>query len=154
MKKRFCRIAALGGSSLILALAMLLFAAPGSFGQPQQTPLETAENVRIRVPPAGRWVHNYSLTANTARMLTVPGWANYVNISPGVPGTIIWVNWTTPITAVPSGDVTDGTGAVANTGVRYIGPIGDISPAPAAPPIQTFWVISGTSQEISVECWR
>jgi len=55
---------------------------------------------------------------------------------------------------VPSGDVTDGTGAVANTGVRYIGPIGDISPAPAAPPIQTFWVISGTSQEISVECWR
>ena len=154
MKKRFCRIAALGGSSLILALAMLLFAAPVSFGQPQQAPLETAENVRIRVPPAGRWVHDYNLTANTARMITVPGWANYVNISPGVPGTTIWVNWTPTMTAVPSGDFTDATGAVANSGVRYIGPIGDISPAPAVPSIQTFRLISGTSQEISVECWR
>ena len=85
-------------------------------------------------------------------MITVPGWANYVNISPSVPGTTIWVNWTTPIPAVPSGDVTDCSGAVANSGVRYIGPIGDISPAPAVPAIQTFWVISGTSQEISVEC--
>jgi len=37
-------------------------------------------------------------------------------------------------------------------GVRYIGLIGDISPALVAPSIQTFFVISGTSQEISVEC--
>jgi len=154
MKNSFCKTAALGGSILIPILALLLFAAPASWGAPQQTPLETAQNVRIKVPPAGRWVHNYSLTANTARMITVPGWANYVNISPGVPGTTFWVNWTTPMTAVPSGDTTDGSGAVANSGVRYIGPIGDISPTPAVPPIQTFWVISATTQEISVECWR
>jgi len=70
---------------LILDLALLLFGAPWSWGAPQQTTYETAENVRINVPPAGRWVHNCSLTANTARMLTLPGWANYVNISPGVP---------------------------------------------------------------------
>ena len=121
---------------------------------PQQTPCETAQNVRIRVPPAGRWVHNYALSANTARMLTVPGWANYVCISPGVTGSTIWVNWTTSMSAVPSGDVTDGSGAVANSGPRYIGPIGAISPAPAVPAIQSFWVISATAQEISVECWR
>jgi hypothetical protein len=139
---------------LILTLALLFFIAPGSFGAPQQIPLETTQNVRIRVPPAGRWVNDYSLTANTVRMITVPGWVNYVNISPSVSGSTIWVNWTSAITGVPSGDVTDGTGVVANSGVRYIGPIGDISPAPAVPAIQTFWVISGTSQEISVECWR
>jgi len=41
---------------------------------------------------AGRWVHNYALSADTARMLTEPGWVNYVNISTGVPGSVIWVN--------------------------------------------------------------
>jgi len=136
---------------LLTAHCSLLTAAQAA---PQQTPCETAQNVRLRVPPAGRWVQNYALSANTARQLTVPGWANYVNISPGVTGSTIWVNWTTQISAVPSGDVTDGSGAVANSGPRYIGPIGAISPAPAVPALQSFWVISATAQEISVECWR
>ena len=138
----------LGFAIFLAAIGCPIWAAP------QQTPCETAQNVRIRVPPAGRWVHNYALSANTARQLTVPGWANYVCISPGVTGSTIWVNWTTSMSAVPSGDVTDGSGAVANSGPRYIGPIGTISPAPAVPALQTFWVISATAQEISVECWR
>jgi len=89
-------------------------------------------------------VHNYALTANTAKTITVPDWANYVNIS----GVGIWVNWTGAQAAVPSGDVTDGTGAVRNTGVRYIGAFGNL------PAIISFQLISATTQEISVGCWK
>lgn len=111
---------------------------------PTAVTLETQSNVRLRVPPAGRWVQNYALAANTAKTITVPDWANYVNIS----GVEVWVNWTGAQAAVPSGDTVDGSGAVRCTGPRYIGPLSGL------PAIISFQVISGTAQEISVECWK
>ena len=112
---------------------------------PAAVQLQTLSNLSMRVPPAGRWVNNYVLAANTAKTITVPDWANYVNLS----GTALWVNWTGAQAAVPNGDTTDGSGAVLNTGVRFVGPAGGDLGA-----IASFQVISAIAQEISVECWK
>jgi hypothetical protein len=131
----------------LLVLWIVLLSFP-SFAAPTSVRLNTESNLSMRVPPVGRWVNNYALLANTAKTITVPSWTRYVSIS----GTNLWVNWTSAQVTVPSGNVTNGSGAVLNTGVRYIDSLGTGVDTIAA--ITSFVVISATAQEISVECWK
>jgi hypothetical protein len=71
-------------------------------------------------------VNNYLLVASTNKAVTVPTGANFALFSASAD---IWVN-VDGVAAVPSGDVTDGTGSELNPSLRRVeagGTIGVIS---------------------------
>jgi hypothetical protein len=102
------------------------------------------------VPPAGRFITNHSLTASTAKTITVPAGANWVNFSPSAN---LWVNFSGGTAVIPSADVTDGSGTYFNPPMMYVGPIyaGGVALYPA---LTTISVISDTTWVLTAMWYR
>jgi hypothetical protein len=102
------------------------------------------------VPPASRFITNHSLTASTPKTITVPAGANWVNFSAAAN---LWVNFNGGAAAVPSTDVTDGSGTYFNPPMMYVGPIYS-GGAILCPALTTISVISDTTWVLTAMWFR
>jgi hypothetical protein len=112
---------------------------------PQMIPFEmmpgSLGHATTLVPAASQFITNHSLTANTAKTITVPAGARWVNFSPRAN---LWVNFNGGTAVIPSADVTDGSGSYYNPPMFYIGALyaGGVTTYPA---LTTISVISDTT---------
>ncbi len=75
------------------------------------------------IPAASKWIDTRVLAANTAEAHTVPSGAKYVAFAADGD---FYANFDQASIAVPTGDVTDGSGGEFNPSARYIGDIATI----------------------------
>jgi hypothetical protein len=137
---------------LAICLALLLGLAPAlqAATAPQMIPFEmmpgSLGHATTLVPPASQWITNHSLTANTAKTITVPAGARWVNFSSRAN---LWVNFNGGTAVIPSADVTDGSGSYFNPPMFYIGALyaGGVTTYPA---LTTISVISDTTWVLTV----
>lgn len=119
-----------------LAIALLAFMA---ICQPAgaQTLTSYAHNNTVTPPDSG-YINNVALTGGAAATVTWPSGAGYVNVN--CPSAY-WTSLQSGI-AVPNSTVTNGSGAALNSAQRQRGPSET-----------SFYIISATSQECSLEFW-
>ncbi|MGO9177161.1 MAG: hypothetical protein ACLQED_13640 [Desulfobaccales bacterium] len=139
---------------IIIALMIVIgaFQVPGAqaASAPQMIPFEmmpgSLGHATTLVPAASQFITNHSLTANTAKTITVPAGARWVNFSPRAN---LWVNFNGGTAMIPSADVLDGSGSYFNPPMFYIGPLyaGGVTTYPA---LATISVISDTTWVLTV----
>ena len=114
----------------ILALA-IMFAAPAQA-------MQTYAHSNFVTPPDSDTINDVALTANTAATINWPAGSAYVNVACSA---AYWTSLQSGI-SVPASTITTGLGAALNTAQRQRG-AGE----------NTFYIISATSQECSLEFW-
>ena len=135
---------------LILMLPLYALAASSPQLVPMQMMPDSMGHTTTNIPPAGRYVTQHSLVANTAKTINVPTGANWVLLAPTAN---LWVSFSGGTAAVPVGDIAQGTGCFFNPPLVYIGAVnsGGVVLYPA---LTTISVISDSTWVLTAMWYR
>ena len=135
---------------LILMLPLYALAASSPQLVPMQMMPDSMGHTTTNIPPAGRYITQHALVANTAKTINVPTGANWVLFAPTAN---LWASFSGGTAVVPVGDISQGSGCLFNPPLMYIGAVTS-GGATLYPALTTISVISDTTWVMSVMWWR